>query len=85
MGAMNDHSLEETVLHPTHYTTGEIEVIDYIRDKLTAEQFTGFCEGNVLKYVSRWRQKGGLEDLSKAKVYLDWMIQSATKEGETSE
>lgn len=82
---MNDHPLEDTVLHPSHYTTGEIEVIDYIRDKLTTEQFTGFCEGNVLKYVSRWRQKGGLEDLSKAKVYLDWMIQSATKEGETSE
>ena len=85
MGTMNGPSLEDAVLHPSHYTVGEIEVIDYIWDKLTAEQFTGFCEGNVLKYVSRWRQKGGLEDLSKAKVYLDWMIQSATKEGETSE
>ena len=51
-------------------------MIDYIRDKLTPEQFQGYCEGNVLKYVSRWEHKGGLEDLQKARVYLDWMIES---------
>jgi len=34
----------------------------------------GFCEGNIIKYVTRWRKKGGLEDLQKAKVYLDRLI-----------
>lgn len=71
---------DDRVNHPNHYTFGDIEVIDYIRDKLTDEEFRGYCEGNVLKYVSRWRHKGGVEDLMKAEVYLKWMIESATKE-----
>lgn len=70
----------DAVNHPNHYTFGKIEVIDYIRDKLTAEEFQGYCEGNVLKYVSRWRHKGGVEDLKKARVYLTWMIESAMGE-----
>jgi len=36
----------------------------------------GFCEGNVIKYVSRWREKGGVEDLKKARQYIDFLIQS---------
>lgn len=76
---------DDRVNHPNHYTFGDIEVIDYIRDKLTPEEFQGYCEGNVLKYVSRWRHKGGVEDLRKAEVYLKWMIESAMKElSETS-
>lgn len=34
----------------------------------------GFCEGNIIKYVTRWRKKNGLEDLYKAKTYLDRLI-----------
>lgn len=64
---------------PSHYI-GKIECIDYLRDKLTKEEFTGFCMGNVLKYSSRWRKKDGLQDLKKAKVYLDWAIQNEEKE-----
>lgn len=70
----------DNVSHPSHYTFGDIEVIDYIKDKLTPTEFQGYCEGNVLKYVSRWRHKGGVEDLKKAWTYLGWMIDSA--EGE---
>lgn len=73
----------DNVNHPSHYTFGDIEVIDYIRDKLAPAEFQGYCEGNVLKYVSRWRHKGGVEDLKKAQIYLGWMIESA--EGEKSE
>lgn len=65
------------VNHPNHYTNGEIEVIDYIRDKLSAVEFVGYCIGNVLKYVSRWKFKGGVEDLEKAAVYLNWAIERA--------
>lgn len=67
----------DNVNQPNHYTHGDIEVIDYIKDKLTAEQFEGYCIGNVLKYVSRYRLKGGKEDLRKAQVYLGWAIESA--------
>lgn len=72
----------DMVNHPNHYG-GSIEVIDYIRDKLTAEGFTEYCCGNVLKYISRWRKKDGIQDLKKAMVYLGWMIESAEKECET--
>ena len=67
---------KDMVQHPNHYQ-GKIEVIDYIRDKLTPEGFTDYCCGNVLKYVSRWRKKDGVQDLKKAKVYLEWMIENA--------
>lgn len=70
----------DNVNHPSHYADGAIEVIDYIRDKLTTQGFTEYCGGNVLKYVSRWRKKGGVEDLRKAAVYLVWMIDSAVEE-----
>ncbi len=70
----------DAVNHPSHYTSGKIEVIDYIRDKMSARDFTSFCQGNVLKYVSRWRDKDGVQDLKKAQVYLNWMIESAEKE-----
>lgn len=72
--------MADMVNHPSHYTVGEIEVINYIRDKLSPAGFTDYCIGNVLKYVSRWRHKGGIEDLNKAKVYLEWAIESAGKE-----
>ena len=66
---------------PSHYI-GKIECIDYLRDKLTKEEFTGFCMGNVLKYSSRWRKKDGLQDLKKAKVYLEWAIDNEEKSNE---
>ena len=76
-----DAMTTDMVNHPNHYA-GKIEVIDYIRDKLTPEGFTEYCCGNVLKYVSRWRKKDGIQDLKKARVYLDWMIESAESESD---
>ena len=34
-----------------------------------------FCEGNVIKYISRWRLKNGVEDLKKARQYIDFLIE----------
>ena len=68
----------DAVNAPNHYV-GKIECIDYLRDKLTAEEFVGFCMGNVLKYSSRWRKKDGVQDLKKAEVYLKWAIEAAEK------
>lgn len=70
----------DAVNHPSHYNTGNIEVIEYIRDKLTPEQYVGYCMGNVLKYCSRWQHKDGLQDLEKAYVYLGWAIDKLKSE-----
>lgn len=60
----------DMVNHPPHYTTGKIEVIDFIED-----QRFGYCDGQVIKYVSRFRHKGNaIEDLKKARWYLDRLI-----------
>jgi hypothetical protein len=65
--------VNDAVNHPSHYC-GAIETIDFIRDKLTPDQFVGYCLGNVMKYVSRYRDKGGKQDLEKAAVYLGWAV-----------
>lgn len=63
------------VHEPEHYTHGGIETIDYIKAKLTDEEFIGYCKGNVLKYLSRAGHKGNAEeDYRKAAVYLGWLI-----------
>lgn len=64
----------DNVNHPKHYTAGGIEVTDYIQAKLTTEQFEGFCIGVIMQYISRYRYKGGLEDLKKAAWYLSRII-----------
>lgn len=66
--------LIDDVNHPNHYTQGKYEVIDYIEDKLNKEELQGYCVGNVLKYVSRFKHKNGLEDLKKAEWYLNRLI-----------
>ena len=70
------HLTNDLVNHPNHYTFGSIEVIDYIRDKMTPDEFQGYCMGNILKYISRHKHKAGVEDLKKAQVYLGWLIES---------
>ncbi len=57
--------MSDNVNHPAHYTSGTIETIKVIQDKMTAEMFEGFCVGNVIKYVTRYRKKNGVEDLKK--------------------
>lgn len=63
----------DMVNHPSHYTKGKIEVADFIID-----QEMGFLDGNVVKYVCRFRHKGNpIEDLKKARWYLDRLIATA--------
>ena len=64
----------DNVNSPAHYVKrGGVECIDAIRASMTAEAFAGFCKGNVIKYVFRYEDKGGVEDLRKAMVYLTWL------------
>lgn len=65
---------DDIINRPTHYLVGGIETIDFIKAKLTAEQFEGYLLGNVIKYLSRYRHKNGLEDLQKAGWYLTRLI-----------
>ena len=67
----------DAVQHPSHYTHGGIECIEAIRASMTADGFLDYCKGNIIKYIWRWRDKGGVEDLHKASVYLDWLINAA--------
>ena len=67
------------VHQPAHYnkTPGGVECIAAIRSSMTPEAFAGFCKGNVLKYLWRYENKGGVGDLQKAAVYLDWLTNTA--------
>lgn len=66
----------DAVNKPSHYASGDIECIDAIKAQMSAEEFQGYLRGNVVKYMWRWRDKGGLESLRKARWYLERLIQS---------
>lgn len=69
----------DNVNHPPHYANGKYEVIDYIKDKLSFEEYVGYCKGNAVKYISRHNKKKAgseYEDLEKAVVYLNWAIEA---------
>jgi hypothetical protein len=53
-----------------HYREMAIQPIEYIE-----RNGIGFSEGCIIKYVSRWRNKGGIEDLKKARHFLDMLIE----------
>jgi hypothetical protein len=53
----------------SHYKDKAIQPIEYIHANKM-----GFCEGNVVKYITRWREKNGLADLEKAKHYIEMLI-----------
>ena len=76
-----DEEADERVIHP-HYDVGGIATIDYIRAKLTPEEFRGGCKFFILKYISRAGHKvntTALEDYHKASDYLQWLIESEEK------
>lgn len=63
-------------INPQHYKNGTrgIETIDTIIELLGEEGFFNYCVGNIIKYVSRYEYKNGLEDLRKAKWYSEIII-----------
>ena len=69
------------VENPLYYTEGrKIQPIEIVRELLSIPPIPQnpswiYYEGQVLKYLCRFRQKNGVEDLKKARVYLDWLIQ----------
>lgn len=79
--------MADMVNHPAHYkATNGLEVIDVIEAftaKLTGIQATD--TGNILKYICRWHEKNGLEDLKKAQWYINHLINVIEKENENHE
>lgn len=64
------------VINPAYYTKG-VEVTKFI-----LSWGMNFCEGNIIKYIVRYKYKNGLEDLYKARKYLDLLIKE--KENKSS-
>lgn len=72
-----------SVQNPQHYHSGGIDPIGYAELNFPPEQLKGFYRINVLKYLSRYDQKNGIEDLEKADEYLKMLIdcERANREG----
>ena len=65
----------EYQLGGNHYTSKDIQPWDAMQSWMTEEQFKGFLIGNVIKYIARFQDKGGVLDLQKCKHYLDKLIE----------
>lgn len=73
---------DDAVNSPNHYANRKYEVIDVMQDTMTEEQFEGLLVGNIIKYIMRWDKKGSaLQDLKKAKWYLNKLIETTTRGG----
>ena len=68
---MEGDTLMANNISPSYYQKGSIEVTDYI----TSNEMS-FVEGNIIKYVTRYKEKSGIQDLRKARWYLDKLIQT---------
>ena len=66
--------MSDPVNKPAHYNVGGVEAIDAIVSA-TNEQAEGYLQGNIMKYIWRYRYKNGLEDLQKAQWYLNKLIE----------
>lgn len=68
--------MDTSIDHPPHYADsfGGVECIEAIESSMSLEEFKGFLKGNVQKYVWRYSKKNGVEDLKKARWYLERLI-----------
>ena len=61
-------------INPQHYQKGGVECSDAIEASMTEEAFKGFLKGNCIKYLYRYENKNGAEDLKKAQWYLSRLL-----------
>ena len=65
----------DMVNHPSHYNQGGIECIDCIKSAIVGKVgIEAFCVGNAIKYLFRYEEKNGIEDVKKARWYIDRLI-----------
>ena len=69
--------MSDNVKHPNHYCKGGIECIDAIKAVVSTitDPFEAYCTGNIIKYIWRWNDKNGIEDLHKAMQYIEFIEQ----------
>lgn len=79
--AVTDHNVDhDPVNHPSHYTAGKVECIEAIESATTGlDGGQAYATGAAIKYLWRWRRKGGAEDLRKARWYIDRLIKEVEK------
>jgi hypothetical protein len=71
--------VKDNVNHPSHYTQGAIECIEAIKEATKGLLgIEAVCTANIIKYVWRWKFKNGVEDLRKARWYLDRLIEEVS-------
>ena len=75
--------VDDMVNHPPHYNQKGIECIDAI-EAATADGSEYYLQGNIIKYIWRYRYKNGIQDLEKAKWYLNRLIAKETENGKRS-
>ena len=74
MSIESDHDFQ-IVINPPHYTSGDIECIDAIHNAVRCKPaFEAVLVANVIKYLWRYEEKGGLQDVEKARWYLERLL-----------
>jgi hypothetical protein len=72
----------DPVEKPKHYNSGKFEVIEIIEsivNSMNLSPFEGYCIGNSLKYIARFKNKNGIEDIKKAQWHLERLIKEGAK------
>lgn len=73
--SVNEKPVNDNVNHPSHYETGSFECTDVMLETQGKETVKNFCLCNAFKYIYRHNNKNGLEDIKKAKWYIDKYIE----------
>lgn len=76
--SVESSNASDNVNHPEHYTQGGIECIDALAAAtINLQGLEAVCTANAIKYLWRWKGKNGVEDLKKAKWYINRLIREA--------
>lgn len=76
---MSLNDVKDFTLRPDYYQQNGQDLIEHLSELFTPDMFVGFMTGNIFKYLTRWQQKNGVEDLQKARVYLNRLIEFETE------
>ena len=77
---MPESSKHDNVNCPKHYCKGGVESIDFVRAAVSnLSGFEAVCVANIIKYMWRYKEKNGLEDVMKAAKYLEWLQEEVGK------
>ena len=76
---VEEPSMSKLIDQQDHYKKAGVEPIELMKQNFTKEEYSGFLQGNIIKYLLRFKRKNGVEDLKKALTYLTWLIEQEEK------